>query len=93
MLTCVRQDALLPGNSYPPITVSVDVALDAPSNIINLVQVSGGGTGSDTAQDETTVEDPPPPTPIPTLDIYGMILLIFFLIGGAVHFLRKNHRV
>jgi uncharacterized repeat protein (TIGR01451 family) len=40
--TCTRSDALSPGSSYPPITVTVNVAANA-SDVTNTVTVSGGG--------------------------------------------------
>jgi uncharacterized repeat protein (TIGR01451 family) len=55
-LTCTRTDSLPSGGSYPTITVTVDVANDAPSNMTNAATVSGGGetnTANDTANDPT----------------------------------------
>jgi uncharacterized protein (TIGR03437 family) len=55
--TCTRSDVLPPGGSYPPITLSVSVAADAPSTIINAVTVSGGGDvspGNNSATDSST---------------------------------------
>ncbi|MDP9193738.1 MAG: FG-GAP-like repeat-containing protein [Acidobacteriota bacterium] len=55
-LTCTRNDALTAGASYPPITLTVNVASGAPASVTNTVTVSGGGelngvnsTASDTA--------------------------------------------
>ena len=42
--TCTRGDALAGGASYPPITVTVNVAYDAASPQVNAVSVSGGGS-------------------------------------------------
>ena len=36
---CMRSDALNPGASYPPATIMVDVALNAPAMLINTAQV------------------------------------------------------
>ncbi len=47
--TCTRADALNPGASYPPITVTVDVAANAPPQVTNLVTVTGGGSPSASA--------------------------------------------
>ena len=55
-LTCTRSDALANAASYPSITVTVDVANNAPANITNKATVSGGGetdTANDTANDPT----------------------------------------
>ena len=53
--TCTRSDALAPGASYPAITVTVNVAPDAPSQVTNQVTVSGGGSVAATANDVTTI--------------------------------------
>ncbi|MFD0676233.1 MULTISPECIES: cadherin-like beta sandwich domain-containing protein, partial [unclassified Paenibacillus] len=42
-LTCTRSDALAADQSYPAITLTVDVASDAPATLTNKVEVSGGG--------------------------------------------------
>ncbi|MGA2600985.1 MAG: Ig-like domain-containing protein, partial [Bryobacteraceae bacterium] len=57
-LTCTRNDALAPGASYPPITVSVWVNANAPAQVTNLAAVSGGGelnAANDSASDVTLV--------------------------------------
>ncbi|MDQ6745202.1 MAG: DUF11 domain-containing protein [Actinomycetota bacterium] len=62
-LTCTRSDPLAAGGSYPPITVTVNVAGNAPASVTNTATVSGGGelnTANDTASDPTTIT----PTPI-----------------------------
>jgi uncharacterized repeat protein (TIGR01451 family) len=53
--TCTRGDVLNPGASYPSLTVTVSVAATAPSSVTNQATVSGGGSGSATASDLTTV--------------------------------------
>jgi uncharacterized repeat protein (TIGR01451 family) len=55
-LTCTRSDALANAASYPAITVTVDVANNAPANMTNTATVSGGGetnTANDAANDPT----------------------------------------
>lgn len=42
-LACSRSDALAAGASYPPITVTVNVATNAPASLTNLAVVAGGG--------------------------------------------------
>jgi uncharacterized repeat protein (TIGR01451 family) len=67
-LSATRSDALAPGSSYAPITVTVKVANNAPANVVNTVQVSGGvdlKTGNNTANDPTTI------TQFPDLTITG----------------------
>ena len=52
--TCTRSDALGGGASYPPITVTVNIAGGASSGT-NMVSVSGGGSAGANATDSTTV--------------------------------------
>ncbi len=57
-LTCTRADALAATNSYPAITLTVNVAANAPSLVTNTATVSGGGetnVANNTANDPTTV--------------------------------------
>lgn len=49
--TCTRSDALLPGASYPPIAVTVNVAANAPAHGADQVSVSGGGSVTASALD------------------------------------------
>lgn len=57
--TCRRSDALAGGNTaYPPITLTADVAFDAPATVVNEVTVSGGGDmspGNNTASDTVRI--------------------------------------
>jgi uncharacterized repeat protein (TIGR01451 family) len=53
--TCTRAGSLGAGSSYPAITVTVNVASNAPSELINQVSVTGGGSASANASDPTTV--------------------------------------
>jgi hypothetical protein len=51
-LTCTRTDSLGPNANYPMITLTVNVATNAPSSVANTVTVSGGGeivTSDDTS--------------------------------------------
>ena len=57
-LTCTRSNSLAAGASYPPITVTVSVATNAPASVTNIVVVSGGGetnSANNTASDLTTI--------------------------------------
>ena len=50
--------AQLPGYTYPAITVTVNVGLNAPASVTNTATVAGGGetnTANDTAMDQTTI--------------------------------------
>jgi hypothetical protein len=61
-LTCTRSDALAGGSSYPAITLTVNVASNAPTSVTNIVTVSGGGetnTSNNTAGDQTTINATP----------------------------------
>jgi subtilase family serine protease/sugar lactone lactonase YvrE len=53
--TCTRPDALVGGASYPPITVTVNVAATAAGQLINQPSVYGGGGYPAAAQDFTLV--------------------------------------
>ncbi len=61
-LTCTRGDALAAGASYPDITITVNVAANAPTTVTNTASVSGGNdvnTGNNSASDITTIIDNP----------------------------------
>ncbi len=63
-LSCTRADALAAGASYPPITVTADVAKTAPATLLDTATVAGGGeldTTNDTASDPTAIAAPIPP--------------------------------
>jgi hypothetical protein len=53
--SCTRADALAGGASYPAITVTVNVAVNAAPPLINSVSLSGGGSAGSSANDSTTV--------------------------------------
>ena len=58
LTSCSRPDLLDPGLSFPPITVTVNVAANAAATVTNTATVSGGGeanTSNDTASDPTNV--------------------------------------
>src|SRR5262249_57003974 len=57
-VTASRADVLAAGASYPPLTLTVSVAADAPPSVTNTATVSGGGetnTANDSASDVTPV--------------------------------------
>ncbi len=59
-LTCTRSEALAANSSYPAITLTVDVANDAPVSVKNTATVAGGGeldTSNDGASDVTTINE------------------------------------
>jgi trimeric autotransporter adhesin len=74
---CTRNDSLGGGASYPPVTVTVNVASNASSPLVNSVTVSGGGSANMTATDSTTIV--PPATPVATLNPVNGSTLAFGL--------------
>ena len=67
-LTCTRNDVLPATGSYPPITLTVDVANNAPASVIQSATVSGGGDPTpSTDEDPTTISRStwPSTSPIP----------------------------
>jgi len=55
--TCTRSDVLGPGDSYPPIKITVRVANDAAATLTNSPSVGGGGdTGTSSASDSIPVQ-------------------------------------
>jgi uncharacterized repeat protein (TIGR01451 family) len=59
---CTRTDVLAAGSSYPPITVTVNVATNAPATVTNQVTGTGGGFAAiATASDPTTINGPAAP--------------------------------
>ena len=55
-LTATNTNTLAGDSSYPALTLTVNVATNAPSSVTNTVTVSGGGSASpDTATDVTTI--------------------------------------
>ncbi|HEX8155075.1 MAG TPA: FG-GAP-like repeat-containing protein, partial [Thermoanaerobaculia bacterium] len=57
-LTCTRNDALAGGSAFPAITLTVSVAADAPSQVVNTASVAGGGDANpnnNNASDPTVI--------------------------------------
>lgn len=67
-LTCTRSDILPAGEVYPPLTLTVDVAVDAPEELTNIVNVSGGG---DLDTSNNSDSDPTRIRPLADLEITG----------------------
>lgn len=62
--TCTRSSTLTAGASYPAITVTVTVALNAAPSLTNVATVSGGNeanTANNSASDVTTINGAAPP--------------------------------
>jgi uncharacterized repeat protein (TIGR01451 family) len=58
--SCMRSDPLANGMSYPAIAVTVNVASDASSPLVNQVSVMVGGSASANASDSTIINVNPP---------------------------------
>jgi len=57
-VTCTRSDPLATGQSFPPITLTVNVQPGAPGSVTNVAIVFGGGEvnpAGNTAVDPTTI--------------------------------------
>ena len=63
---CTRGDALAAKASYPAITVTVNVAWNAPAQVTNQASVSGGGSATAAASDPTAIAAACPYTISPT---------------------------
>ena len=88
---CTRADALIAGGSYPPITVTVNVAANAPSQVTNQVSISGGGSASAQASDATNVATTALGTPTIVLEtpangaaVSGMIAVEGFAFASSM---------
>ena len=87
-LTCTRGDALAASASYPPITLTVDIAANAPANLINTAAVSGGAetnidNNSGSATTLLTLASAPAEV-IPTLSTVGLAMLGVLMMLVAV---------
>ena len=87
--TCLRTppDALAPGTSYPDITVTARIALDATGTLANRAVVSGGGDvdpGNSIGLSPITL----PPLPVPALPLLFGIGLMSALFATALWALR-----
>ena len=57
-VSCTRSDTLAAGASYPPVTLTVNLAGNTPTVVTNIATVGGGGeinVSNDTASDPTNV--------------------------------------
>ena len=89
-LTCTRSDSLAAGASYPVITITVNVAGNAPPTVSNTATVSGGGetnVSNDTGNDIIVVAA----INVPTLSV-ATLLAMSLLLGLMALFARRRHR-
>ncbi len=84
--SCTRNDALNPGSSFPAITVTINVAADAPAQVTNQVGVAGGSAGQTVASDPTNILHPNG-NPVPTITSLSPTSVIA---GGAALTLTAN---
>jgi uncharacterized repeat protein (TIGR01451 family) len=87
--TCTRADALAPLASYPDISVTANIAVNAAGTLVNSAAVSGGGdssAGNNTATSPITIG----PSAVPTLPVAFMIALMSALLGIALLGLRAR---
>src|SRR5579872_365606 len=81
--TCTRSDAAAGGASYPAITATVNVAVNASSPLANSASVSGAGSASASASDPTMITAA---VPLPsTLTVSPTSLHFGATSGGATH--------
>jgi len=93
-LTCTRSDPLSAGASYPSITLTVDIAANAPASVTNGAQVSGGGE-TNTANNLATVVTavavvPVSPASIPTLTEWALVGLSALLAMFGLARMRRR---
>lgn len=72
--TCTRSDSIVAGAAFAPITLTVNVAADAPATVTNVATVSGGGdinAANNSANDQTNVKARSDPTKDP--DVVGLV--------------------
>jgi len=87
--TCTRADALAPSASYPDISVTATIGVDAVGTLVNSAVVSGGGdssTGNNTGTGPITIS----PVPVPTLPVSFLIGLMTALLAIALLVLRAR---
>jgi uncharacterized repeat protein (TIGR01451 family) len=87
-LTCTRADALAAGASYPVITLTVNVAADAPILVANQVNVSGGGEaanadGNNSATEFVNVRQHTTTTVAPVTQHYHDVALLTATVSPA----------
>jgi uncharacterized repeat protein (TIGR01451 family) len=99
-LTCTRTDVLAVGASFPPITLTVNVANNAPASVVNTVTIPMLSVGGFVVRPPSTANDPTTInasvggiSSVPTMTDWGMIILMVLLGGGAVYYLRRRRLV
>ncbi|MFO1316169.1 MAG: hypothetical protein U1F58_11255 [Burkholderiales bacterium] len=84
---CTRSDPLAPGASYPAITLTVNIAADAPSPVVNVVEVKGGGDTNGANNSAKNVVDFGPPIvmqiPVNAPAMLVLLAALLALVGGT----------
>jgi uncharacterized repeat protein (TIGR01451 family) len=89
-LACTRNDALNASASYPDVTLTVDVAVNASSTVTNSTTVSGGGeinTTNNTANDVTTIDKASSVTVLtsaPNPSVFGLSVIFTATVTSGV---------
>jgi uncharacterized repeat protein (TIGR01451 family) len=97
-LRCTRDDALLPGDSFPVITLTVDVAEDAPISVINEATVMNvGDPNPDNDRDLDPVDIEPgtggvQAIGIPVNDHWMLITMAFMLLLVGYYGLQRRNQ-
>ncbi len=86
---CTRSDPLAPGASYPMLTLTVNIAINAPSPIVNLVNVKGGGDTNGANNDAKSVVTLQPagggvePIPVDSPLALALLACLMLVFGGT----------
>ncbi len=91
LLTCTSSAAIAPGASYPAISLTVDVAGNAPPSVVNVAQAAGGGdVGPPVVASDPTTIAALPVIVVPTLDGAGFAVLLLALAAAGCLGLRRR---
>ncbi|MFO0363291.1 MAG: M12 family metallopeptidase [Acidobacteriota bacterium] len=82
-VSCTRQDALGPGESYPPITVTLQTPVNAPLSVTNQATVSGGNVPLN-ATGAVTMAVRPAPASVAVSGGSGQTAAILTLFGAPL---------
>ncbi len=84
LVTCTSSTVIAATSAGNPITLTVAVAANAASPLVNTATATGGGDPTVRSDDDSTVvNDPIPPVAIPTLTELGLLLMSLFLLALA----------
>jgi len=87
-LACTRSDVLAGAGTFPTLTLTVNVAINAPASVTNVAQVSGGG---DTTPDDNRASDLTDILPaVPVMPLPWLVTLTLLLVATAAWSLRAR---